>query len=600
MIHTVKKKVYRLKSIIFENSLFLNTLENHQYLPLKEVDLQLFEKRHQIKLPDAYRNFLKYISNGGFGPNHGVIPLKMNKTYDNLHLPWTDPKVYNHLFKHDCKKENDDAYTNRVDDLLDDNESSGAMLYNSSDHGVLCIKDSGCGSYTILVLDGEHKGEVWVNLTVNDDGFRFEATNFLIWYQNWLDGKIAQVKVKNESIKNRIFNTIPLTSLSNDTRALHEYIGVFKDVKDKTSVTQLFEQLLQIESLSHGIVDVIIDYCVHREQFINYSLALQYIDRALTEKKDQNLIFIKEKLCQKGKALVGLGQFKQAISYFEEAMTLSGDNYPKGTLKDEYLRLGGYAYLLENQIGKTKAVIAPRNETYTVGNAVELLGELFEKYNNYKMAIRWGETLLSWELFFKDPHYTCYLKMVYLNLIFSYARIANKTQVDLYTHKLNELAKEKGSFPFQKIALELYNAKYYEKSLDVLIQYESDAIGKDDIQWIYNLKGCCYTEMKNHTEAIRYFQKSFAISHLLVPYSNLIRNYIHLKEFEKAQEVFDEIVGFDPYYSWSYYQFSLLHLKANKHHKAIDSLKKAISLGFDKKVILDDIELSSIHTYFKD
>lgn len=600
MIDTVKKKIHKLKAMIFENSMFLNTLENHQYLPLKEADLQLFEKHHQIKLPKAYRDFLKYIGNGGLGPNNGLIPLEMNKTYHELHLPWTDPKVHNSLFIHDNLIEDDDTYTERINTILNDDKSLGSKLYNASNHGVLCILDGGCGTYTVLVLNGDYKGQVWTNLMVSDEGFSFQAENFLMWFLNWLDGKIEQIKIKNKSIQGNTSRTVPFKSFANNIKALYKYIGVFKDTKDKTPVTRLFQQLLHVKSLSRNSIDMIINYCLHNEQFANYPLALEYIDRVLIKEKNQDSPFIKEKLCQKGKVFIELGEFSQAIPYFEKALTMSADYYPKGTLEEEYLRLLGYAYLQAHQQEKAKAVIAPPDETFDIDNAVLLLEELFKKYKNYTLAIIWGEILLDWNLFVKDPYYSQFLCTVYFNLAFSYARTLNEFKLNLYLKKLQELASGQSGLFFKQIILELYDTKYYKKTLNLLLKYESDPTTEKDSFWIYNLKGCCYSEMKNHEKAILFFRKSYTISHWLVPYSNLIRNYIQLEEFEKAKHVFDEIVDFDPYYSWSYYQFSLYHIKTNHFDKAVNMLKKSISMGFDKKVILDDIELSSIHAYFKE
>src|SRR5258708_39519318 len=43
--------------------------------PLHEAELQAFETKHRIRLPDDYRTFLKHAGNGGAGPYYGIFPL---------------------------------------------------------------------------------------------------------------------------------------------------------------------------------------------------------------------------------------------------------------------------------------------------------------------------------------------------------------------------------------------------------------------------------------------------------------------------------------------------------------------------------------------
>ena len=42
---------------------------------LSEEEIEAFEHKHCITLPDDYRTFISEIGNGGFGPGHGLLPL---------------------------------------------------------------------------------------------------------------------------------------------------------------------------------------------------------------------------------------------------------------------------------------------------------------------------------------------------------------------------------------------------------------------------------------------------------------------------------------------------------------------------------------------
>jgi hypothetical protein len=60
--------------------------------PLPEADLQAFETSHHIRLPEAYRTFLKHAGNGGAGPYYGIFPLdKVSKRQSPSF--WNGPSV---------------------------------------------------------------------------------------------------------------------------------------------------------------------------------------------------------------------------------------------------------------------------------------------------------------------------------------------------------------------------------------------------------------------------------------------------------------------------------------------------------------------------
>src|SRR5437899_422192 len=44
--------------------------------PLTEAELDAFEKKNHVRLPNDYRTFLKDAGNGGAGPFYGLLPLE--------------------------------------------------------------------------------------------------------------------------------------------------------------------------------------------------------------------------------------------------------------------------------------------------------------------------------------------------------------------------------------------------------------------------------------------------------------------------------------------------------------------------------------------
>ncbi len=57
-------------------------------------------------------------------------------------------------------------------------------------HGVLVLAHAGCGVMWLLVLDGQHRGEVWVDARSSDGKVRRVASSFSSWYRDWLSSSI--------------------------------------------------------------------------------------------------------------------------------------------------------------------------------------------------------------------------------------------------------------------------------------------------------------------------------------------------------------------------------------------------------------------------
>lgn len=591
MIEQLKDKIEKMKALIFEHSQYLATIENHQYLPLKNEELIQFEENHQIELPMDYRAFLLHMGNGGLGPGLGILPLDLTRKYNDLHLPWTNPKIYNALFLHDDDKEDEDEFDERVDDLLKDNGSKESQLFNAKDHGVLPIANMGCGTTALLVLNGKHKGQIWIDLTATDAGLSLLAENFIDWYNAWLDERTEKILAKNLAVKKIMAFCESSSPKLDSTKALHEFMGKFLDVRDKETVHVVLERLLKSSDLDHHETTMpIIHYLTEHEQFTNYPLAIKYIDRALDTLSSGDDASRKSLLGARGKAHAHIKQYKKAISCFNEALAIDVAHCPKGTLTDEYIRLLAFCHLCLGDLPNTKAVLAANG----MANAVSLLTDLYEDHQDYELARLWGQELLGWSFYQNYPYQKSYVLTINIHIIYSLIQLKDDAQLEENLKKLDELEVNPEHLPYAHIALKLYEQKYYQKALLYLKKYESLDSAKDNHYWIYNLKGCCYNDMGMYEKGISFFWKSFNLQKWIVPYSNLIRPYINLGKFDEAQRVFNGIMAADPYYSWNYYQFSLFYLKTNKPHKAVSLLNKSIELGFDKKIILEDVELKDI------
>ncbi len=557
--------------------------ENYQYLPFQEADVQLFEKKHQITLPEGFRDYLLHLANGGMGPNNGIYPLSTTHTYEGIDQSWVDPEAYHAL------RENDFS------------TPLGQTLIEASRKGTLYLCDRGGGFSTFLVITGPNRGQVWYDNTVTDEGFILVAEDFLSWYENWIDDNIRVTKKKIKDTNQTILRVDSITpeAMPQETYTLNMIIGAFMETKDVEPVMDFIHNYLDQENIPQHIFETLMDYLLDTEELTNHSLALEFITKAAGEAYAKDPIFRKKMLCHEGDALVGLERYDMGISSFEKALDLHIDFYPKGLIPDKYIKKMGYAHLSHGKMEKALATMEPFNETHSIVPAIELLGDLREKHARPDLAIAWGENLLRWKPFTGDPNYRNYLVSVYLELVYSSIKENDKRLLNSFLEELLDAQPNPELIPFDNIALELYNSKRYSIALDILKRYEGSSRAKNNIPWLYNMMGCCYDGLKDYPKAKEYFKKSFEINRWIVPYSNLIRPHIFLGQNKMAKQIFDEVVDFDPYYSWSYYQFSIYYIKNNEHHKAIDLLLRAVSLGFDENEIKSDSELVSVLVQFK-
>lgn len=230
---------------------------SHEYAfneKLSEVELEHFEKKYDIILPDGYRLFLKLIGNGGAGPFYGINKLENSipeyYTYDSVCFKndflllkdefkhkeaWNiNPKILNMIdlysgFPSDFNLKEyyfqkylnttewevlpeeweiiklfggNTVFSQNVDsDVIDFFNNSFYNYYysRSTTQGSLEICEYGCALKFLLVVSGAERSNIWFDERVDRGGITPEKNkngehiNFTDWYLNWLDESIEEL-----------------------------------------------------------------------------------------------------------------------------------------------------------------------------------------------------------------------------------------------------------------------------------------------------------------------------------------------------------------------------------------------------------------------
>jgi SMI1 / KNR4 family (SUKH-1) len=203
-VDEVREKIASLKAL--DKKLRLFGAEHHRYEfspPFSEGDVLSLEQRHRISLPKDYRDFVLKVGNGGAGPYYGIYPIARDYNVhhgmsgDNgiiLSVPFPHTKDWDEDWPREI---NWDAGERPSDD------QDGDYFDNRHISGALCICQYGCGDFFLLVVNGNEKGNIWVDGRRNysgiyrgglEDGEREQAVTFSRWYLNWLDRSLAKLQ----------------------------------------------------------------------------------------------------------------------------------------------------------------------------------------------------------------------------------------------------------------------------------------------------------------------------------------------------------------------------------------------------------------------
>lgn len=143
--------------------------------PLSESDLQAFEIKHQIRLPEDYRAFLLHAGNGGAGPYNGLFPLDEWNDFAD----WVEDDRPDNFLALPCP-----LYIGMPQTPDWEEHFSNVSPYQ----GTLSLNSRGCAYATQLIVSGPCAGRVvYVDADGNEPPYIVHEPDFLSWYERWLD-----------------------------------------------------------------------------------------------------------------------------------------------------------------------------------------------------------------------------------------------------------------------------------------------------------------------------------------------------------------------------------------------------------------------------
>lgn len=191
--------------------------EQHHYRLgpcLTEKQIQQFEQRHRITLPQEYRAFLLHVGNGGAGPYYGLLPLESSVVseegdfltrpfpYSNWWNGMTPPNWWNVVSE---QREPAQFDPFREEEYFADIHVQGALR----------LAHEGCGYYRLLVVSGPERGHIWSDERAGDGGIfplPYQSGSYYVegfylipvephsprvtfsqWYLEWLDKTLQKM-----------------------------------------------------------------------------------------------------------------------------------------------------------------------------------------------------------------------------------------------------------------------------------------------------------------------------------------------------------------------------------------------------------------------
>lgn len=166
--------------------------KSHQYQwnpPASVEEVEDFEQKIGVRLPEEYRNFLLLAGNGGAGPYYGLFSLQKTLYWleDDMD-PKKEPVLYPgiEIPQEDEFEDEDDeeewAPMSEEDEQENDPETEGESWLQ----GCIPIGSQGDSYFMYLLLSGPNEGRVvYVESELTYVFFPREQ-GFLAWYQRWL------------------------------------------------------------------------------------------------------------------------------------------------------------------------------------------------------------------------------------------------------------------------------------------------------------------------------------------------------------------------------------------------------------------------------
>jgi len=160
-------------------------------------EIQAFEQKYGFSLPSGYREFITEFGDGGAGPGYGMFSLSEAVGFERL--PEWERDAVTRTFPHVVayNPENDPAYSTYYKSsdeqpITVSREDSLRYFYNMDVvAGTITLCDEGCNQFVRLVINGPSVGQMWMDESVEGEGFYPLGVCFLDWYENWLDVTIT-------------------------------------------------------------------------------------------------------------------------------------------------------------------------------------------------------------------------------------------------------------------------------------------------------------------------------------------------------------------------------------------------------------------------
>lgn len=178
-VNRIKEKILLAKEKDSRFDVFGSTKHKYEWnAPISSEEVQDFENRNNITLPEGFKLFITEIGNGGAGPYYGIYKVATSSHDGYLSKPCKlHPNLSNEEWGHLTSFEDDD---NLTDEQYDSH-------YDALFQGMLRIGTQGCTYDMMLVVSGEYKGRVvYIDGDLQKPFFTYE-NNFLDWYERWLD-----------------------------------------------------------------------------------------------------------------------------------------------------------------------------------------------------------------------------------------------------------------------------------------------------------------------------------------------------------------------------------------------------------------------------
>jgi len=208
-IANIKDKLEQLRKLDKKYVIFGSPKHRYQLNPkISKQQIENFEIKYGIELPDGYAKFLMHLGNGGAGPFYGVETLE-GSLFDDL--DYKDPDTILNLskpFPHST------AWNLNFDSVFDVNENEAeyylelekfeeVYFATSLMDGSLAVCNLGCGINVHLIVNGNEYGNMWTDNRSGDYGIHpfdelgnKERIGFLDWYELWLDNSLEKINTE--------------------------------------------------------------------------------------------------------------------------------------------------------------------------------------------------------------------------------------------------------------------------------------------------------------------------------------------------------------------------------------------------------------------